>query len=617
MLNRSAILSVGLVLSLSMLGHAADTDAVRIERIVPEQAVVAVSIPNCTDFEAKLRRTPLWALLNTDQMKAYLSEAVGSAADGDSYEAMLEELGLDQSKLVKPEGTIAAAILVETDEETDLKVPAVLAFADFGANADKAQEMFDAVFTKLAEERDVKIEHREIRGRKVRSIELPKPAEAEDDDGGDPMDEMMPNAGELLRRFDTIHFARDGQRYFLASSMLALEDALEVIDGQKLAAPLADNKDFQAAMTQLGQDRDGWAILLTPSVQPLIGPLLAGPGAMVMPYVSQLFGDVRAYGFGLGMDGRDGMVTSTIGMHVPGDKIGLLSLVTGGTPKGDVPAFVGSDTVGFARMNVKFGRLMPLVREVAKGLPPMFAEQIDMGLQQFGPMLDQAFAEMGPEVYVTSTQSEPIGIDSAEYVIAIRSTKADAVKPLFSMVAPAMGLDPQDFLGNTLFADEFAPEAAIGVGGGWTTFGSMESVEQVLRSVGQKGESALAEEKAFRRGVAALPDGDLVGWGYNNLIAAWKSSQHTLKAQISMLADLQKEFGEDAELADSMSRLEKLSNLADRIPPELIEKYVGPGVWSFRGTPDGFIFRQQLLSPDEVVPTPTTVVPKSGAATPN
>lgn len=628
MLTRFATLSIGLGLSASVVVSSwtsawagplamADTEPVKIEQLVSDQAVVIMSIPDFKDFEARLRRTSLWSLFENESVQAYMTEIFKSAGeDGSSLDETLKELGLERDDLVKPEGTIAGAILVERDEETDQMVPVGLNFADFGANADKAQEMFDAVLAKMVRDDGVKIEERDIRGRKVRSLELPSPevdpADAEEDDEMGGMPDDMPDMTEVFSRFSTVHFTRDGTRFFLASSLLALEDALEVIDGQKLEKPLADNKDFQAAMSQLGDDRQGWAVLLTPSIQPLIAPLMAGPGAMVMPYVAQLFGDIRAYGFGLGLDGRDGMANLSIGMHIPGDKIGLMSLITAGTPKGDVPSFVGSDTVGFARMNVRFARVMPLVREIVKGLPPMFAEQIDMSLQQFGPMLDQAFAEMGPEIYVASSQVEPINEDSQRMSVTIRASKPEAVKPMFDMMAPAMGLAPQDFVGNTVYADEFSPEVAVGIGGGWVAFGSLESVEGVLRSVGQKGESALAEEKFFRRGLAALPEGELVGWGYNNMAATWRSSQFTLKSQIDMLKEFGAEMGDESGAMDeSIKSLERLAELSEKITPELIGTYVGPSVWSFRGTTGGFVFRSQVLAPEGVEALTPKVAPKA------
>jgi len=615
-LNRFATCSIGLVASASIVASVcfstpafalADTAPVRIEHLVSDQAVLVMSVPDYKDFEARLRRTSLWSLFETESVQAYMAEIFKSTGeDRPSIDETLKELGLERDDLVKPEGTIAGAILAERDEETDQMIPVGLNFADFGANADKAEEMFDAVITKLTRDDGAKVEEREIRGRKVRSIELPKPeVEEEEEEGMGGMDEEFPGMEEIFSRFNTLHFARDGSRYFLASSLLALEDAFEVIDGQKLEKPLADNKDFQAAMAQLGDDRQGWAVLLTPSIQPLVAPLMAGPGAMVMPYIAQLFGDIRAYGFGLGLDGRDGMANLSIGMHIPGDKVGLMSLITAGKPKGDIPSFVGSDTIGFARMNVRFARIMPLVRDIVKGLPPMFAEQIDMSLQQFGPMLDQAFAEMGPEIYVASSRVEPINEDSQRMSVTIRAAKLESVKPMFDMLAPAMGLAPQDFLGNTVFADEFSPEVAVGVGGGWVALGSLESVEGVLRSVGQKGESALAEEKFFRRGLAALPEGELVGWGYNNMAATWRSSQFSLKSQIAMLKEFGAEMGDDeGPMGESMKSLQTLAELSEKITPELIGTHVGPSVWSFRGTTDGFLFRSQVLAPEGAAVAP-------------
>lgn len=598
---------------------AADGE-IRIERLVPQETVLAASIDNCKDLEARLRRTPLWGLLNTSEAKklwqAFMDDM--NKEGGKSLKDQLAEFGLSEEKLAKPEGTVGMAMFLELDEEKAVKVPAILALADFGENADKAQEMFDAILEKAAKDGGVKIEDRTVRGRKVRSVNIPRPAPADpakpnaeeegDEFGG-------PGFGDLLgpiKQIRTVHLCRDGKRFMASSSLIALEDALEVVDGQKLAAPLAESKDFAGAIKQLGDGTQGWAVLLTGPAQPLFQPLLAGPGAMALPLIGQVFGDIRAYSFGLGVapgsepaaaagaaaattGAFEPMLEETVGIYVPGDKVGLLSLVTDGKPKGDVPAHVGPDTVSFARMSAKFAGVMPLVNKIVKGLPPMFAEQIEMQLQQFGPALEKGLAELGPEVYVATTQQEPLTAESQRTSVAIKCAKPDAVRPLIDLFAPAMGLQPQDFVGQTIYADELSPEA-IGLGTGWLVLGPQLAVEGVLRASGQKDLPLLADDKLFKRSLAALPGGDLVGWGWSNTIAGWKYRQVANKAMLAEMRGLMDDgaMGIGGAVIDDLP----LGKMYETITPELLAKYVGPSVWSLKSINDGFVYRTSMLGPE-------------------
>jgi hypothetical protein len=579
--------------------QAAETGKeLRIERLLPADTVAVIAVDRWSDLEARARRTSLWGLWESKEVQDALAKLykaqTGEAGDDASFDEALEEIGLTREKLVAPQGAVAVGLFLEMNEEIAQKQPQLLAVADFGSDADKAQEMFDAVLASM-ERKGAQIEERDVRGRRVKSIELPEEEEEgeEDEEDDDEMDGFgpLPDPTDLFEHMQTMHFCRDGERFAMSSSLVALEDALEVMDGKKGGGDVLESgADFQAALKQLGDAKQVWAVLLTAPIQPLIAQLGGGEAAMIAPLLGKLVGDIRGYSFGLGIDGKSGMAEQRIGILSPAGKVGLLSLLES-KPRGTLPPHVGPDAVSYGRMNVRFAGLMPLVKDVVKSVPAPIGDQIEMQLEQFIPTLEKAFAEMGPELHVAATIVEPLTAESQHQSVAIRAANPDAVKPVLDLFSPMLGLAPQDFLGNTIWADELSP-MAVGIGGGWVVAGDQRSVEGVLRAAGQKELASLTDDKGFRRAFSIIPDGDLVGWGWQNVVAEYRVGRLQAKAEMEELSEI---LGADA--AAELSE-DPISAALEAITPELIEKHLGPAAWWMQSLSDGFVYTYVLMSPE-------------------
>ncbi len=560
----------------------------RIERIVPGETIFAAGTDSFEKLSAAAQSTPAWKFTETDAVKRLIDRVSKQLdAEGETLDDQLKALGLERDDLVPPKGPVGFAAFLENNEDLAIKQPHWLAVADFGDGADKAQKVLDAVFEKLAKDRSVVIAERTIRNRKVRSMPLPTKPEAEQDDfdffGGMP---------DLTGHIDAIHLCRDGERIFLASSLVALEDAIEAADGKPLDSPLAESRDFQASLAQLGENRQAWAVILTPAMQPLIAPLMAGPAAMAEPFIGDLFGDIRGYSFGVAFENDERQVRQSIGILIPGEKAGLISLLRESKPSKDVPAHVGPDTIGFSRLNVKFAGVMPIVERIVKGLPPMFAEEAEMQLSQMRPMLEKAFGGMGPELYVVQTLEEPITDESMRMSVLIRNPDPATMRPMLDMFGPMMGVEPQDFVGQTIYADEFA-DGAIGLGGGWLVIGDQDSVEGVLRATGQKDLPTVKDEPEFRRGIAALPDAAVVGWGWADTVTAWKGRRYESMQNAKMLL----EFAEMQGIGLGDQGDDPLTKFVEELTPEDVARYIGPSIWWLQATDDGFRMTMIQLAP--------------------
>ena len=226
----------------------------------------------------------------------------------------------------------------------------------------------------------------------------------------------------------------------------------------------------------------------------------------------------------------------------------------------------------------------------------MMQEDIEPQLQMMGPMLEEAFAHLGPEVHVMTTLAEPITMESQAQAVVIRCTKTEAVQPLLDMLAPQSGMTPRDFLGNTIYSDEAVP-AAIGIGGGWLVLGGTELVEQVLRTVGQANMAGLADEGLFRYAMSAMRTNEVVGWGFTNVIANYAYQVESGKEMMKMIEELNREMGVEGDV-DVEQQLGMMARFFDTVTPSFLSKYIGPATWDLVADDSGFVTRFYYLPPE-------------------
>ncbi|MFM1833455.1 MAG: hypothetical protein RLZZ461_1771, partial [Planctomycetota bacterium] len=153
-----------------------------------------------------------------------------------------------------------------------------------------------------------------------------------------------------------------------------------------------------------------------------------------------------------------------------------------------------------------------------------------------------------------------------------------------------------DFLGETIWSSEINGVAAA-VAGNWVVLGQPRGVEQVLRSLGDGGDAhPLAGIVQFNDAVAKLPKGDVVGWGWTDIVSQYAAQRDAMKGMMDMLgAGAFDEFAPvDPAQAD---QLEFAGDLMDSLTPEELANHVGPAVWTFSSDDLGLVYRQWFLNP--------------------
>ncbi len=591
---RSNILAAGIAAALPSTLLLAE-DLVSIVEIAPAGTFLVVGADDidatCKHFEA----TPLAGLLR--------SEAVQEAF-GDQMEEMMESLeeglkdnGLEES-LALP-SAFGLAFYTDLDEETGMSRAFMVGFSEWRDDAEGIAGLMDFLTDEMKKDGEVEFDTKEVRGREVMVVEgLQSEEEEPEEDFGGAM-AMIGDPGDFAPNLDVMYVAREGGRVVFSNDLLGIDDALACMDGDR-DRNLVSTQDWKNTQTQLG-DVDAFLLLRTDPLQELLAPMFMGPLGLVKPMIGEVFGDIRGYGFGASVpaDPSQASMILTASILAPGDKEGLFGLIKESSATGQAPPrVVPGDAMGYGRMNVDFSGLVPLAEQITAAMP-MGGEEMEMAIDQFGPMVEAGLSTMGPAMHVVSTVSRPIEVDSAATTLLIPTSDPEKVQPLLSMFGPGMNLEPRDFLGETLWSNDVDGMAAA-VAGNWVVLGAPRGVEQVLRGLGDGGDGHdLAGVNEFTEAVGRLPDGDAVGWGWTDLVAGYTVQREMMKSMMEMLGG--GGFDEFAPAGGGLDdeQLDVMVDLVDELSPKELARHVGPAVWNFTTDDLGWVYRQWFLAPAE------------------
>lgn len=554
--------------------------------LAPDTTYLVVSADAWNKAVESWEKTGLHALLQIEPLKSLMGEEGASG----SMEKQLKEIGAPAGSATWPDA-FGAAMYTAHNAELDTDEGHMLFYGDWGARADAFSQLVDAGLADAVKKDKWTVETSdEIAGRKVTTITIP---ESEADAK---MREQFGGFGvELAQTSNKFLYLRDGTRFLVCTERAGLEEALEVVDGSR-KSKLPDAKDFQGAMDQLGPQDVSFALLTGPMQK-----LLAGEGmgmlAMMQPMMQPLLGDVHAWAGGLRVNGGSGQVELTAAALVPGQKVGLWSLLGPSVPVDPPPPLIGQEAISYSRMNVQFKEFMNLVHTVAANVPEI-GEQLDPWLINFGPAVSKGLEAMGPGVWNMSQVRQPISPESMQSATIIACSNPKAVVPMFTQFGAPLGLEPRDVDGNTIFSSPMAP-TAMGVANGYMAIGDPKQVEQAMRAVGQKDLPSVSENVAFKRAAGAVGSASVLGWGYSDWVATWAYEREMIKLKRDEVGNVQGalERADDGPWADRVG-FELPDDSADKLAalePSTLAKYIGPMVWTCTSSDKGTVLRMWLM----------------------
>lgn len=268
------------------------------------------------------------------------------------------------------------------------------------------------------------------------------------------------------------------------------------------------------------------------------------------------------------------------------------------------PTLLGDDAVIYQRMNVRFSGIMAMIEDIVASLPENEADVIAPMLQQYGPGMTKAFTSIGPEVFTVGRKA-PEGVEGMKNFTAIRCTDEKTTNALLATMLPSMGMMPRDFQGQIVYGGE-GLGSEIGLGGGALVMGAEAAVEQALRSASDPAMKSLGENPLYRKCLASLAPGEIVGWGYADVPILLDQNRKAVLA-------LDERFESDADDGDdedgnSMGVLvptpfinESMKPALEKIDLAMLNRYFGPLVWDIRSQAKGLQMRAVWLKAVEAV----------------
>lgn len=585
------MLLISMMVSMVVAETSVANDAsIDFAQLAPANSVIVASTDDLSGLLDQLKATPLGGLLELEPIKQAFEDSLESplaALRGDA-----EDNGGDLGALMEPT-SLGFALFTSLDEETGQLLPFILSAAGYGRNADAAWEALQGALQRGQAEGRLEIDSRDVRGREAMVSIVIDSGEEEEVEFDNELLMMLGDTSTLIPNTDTMYFVRDKSRILVSNDIVALDDALAAIDGDG-GDSAADMDDYAAVQGMLGTS-DATAVLRFGPLGELLSPILMGPLGMIMPAIDETFGSIEAFGVSLAIAADP----SAIGMaevrgvvYAPGAKTGLMGLLTESEPIDLTPSkAIPFDAISFSRINIAFKNLIPLARNIAASIP-MGGQEIDGMLDMYEPMLKPALDTLGPALVQFTTIRRPIAIDSTSNVMMIAAEQTDRVQPLLATIGPAMGLQPRDFNGETVWSDEMQA-MAFAVSGNGLLFGDHRGIEQVIRGQGGGGES-IGENPAFRAAARRLEDEEVVGWGWTDLVAQFEVQKEIFENFGNVQGGFD-EFGPAEGINPAV--FDDLSGVMEEISAEDFARYLGPLLWSLTATDEGWTQRLWLLPP--------------------
>jgi len=610
-----------------------------IEDIAPKDSFLVVSVPEWPAAKAAFNRSAMGQLWLDKAMKDWVAAMWKEFRDdaGPEGSQMIDDLLERVEDLGEPTGSIGGAWVLEAnakDEAAGADAPPgmishMLLMADFGEGAAKVEAEIIEFLEEESRKDRLTLTPVTVAGIDAHEIELKLDLDdavidPEDDFGMDQFGDFggadVPGFTDLLTGGGEgpikLFIARSGGAIVVASKRDGLEHALDRLAGAN-RPHLAESDDWNAAVAQHPRNRQAVAaVFVNDSVRELVRG--AGSGLSdVLPLPLDEMGlgidkilaalglaPVKAISLGLKLDaevGPDVAVEQTIGILLP-DKKGLFTLLDGEGAAFDPPAWIGADVAGVGRFNLRFERIVPLLEEIVKTLPPDLQGLVSGGVQFVKGSFGSALESMGPELYLVDTLSKPFTAQSSARVVAIKVRDELTVANAVSGIAAQTGMDSRDFQGAQIYDD---PDAsfALGLGFGWLFVGEPAGVENAMRRASNPGEAgeSLAASDRFRRAVSAT---SAAGHG---LVQSWTDDHQSLDYSMwsarNPLAVMRAEWeglgldpAEVDEILEGMT-IEAPEWMKDMPPADLFKRYMDSSAFSLRSTPDGFRGAYIMLPP--------------------
>ncbi|MBC8201086.1 MAG: hypothetical protein H8E86_03490 [Planctomycetes bacterium] len=385
----------------------------------------------------------------------------------------------------------------------------------------------------------------------------------------------------------------------------AFASLFSLIDGEELEDTLEENEQYIELMNRCGTDGDlHGAVLLTNLADTFVQMDTSGMGMMILPMLKSIIGDIDGFAQAVSLSpSEDTILSGKYAILMGEGRNGFMSLIGSNSPKVDIPAFVGEDTISYTQTQVKYDEIAPLVQEITTANPllsmqmnPQLIDQLQAGITMFTSTL-------GTETHVISSGSLPYSYDNYGHLIAVECVQEEQLSNALGMMLPTMGATPRDFLGNQIFTVELGSSMmipmpinlsfSIAVGGGYAFFGNSNSVENALRSIANPKENK--SNHGRHRTATIRYNGDVSGWGYGDPLTSLMIQTEMAKDLNDAMFARMEEF--DPEMAEEMRADAEGANAIQDAIVKSMSLFLGPMSWNMSTDDTGFTSEIIMVKP--------------------
>ena len=387
----------------------------------------------------------------------------------------------------------------------------------------------------------------------------------------------------------------------------AFASVFSALDGDAVDDSLATNDDYIELMSRCGSEGDlHGVLLLTNLADTFIQMDTSGMGMMILPTLKAAIGDIDGFAEKVSLSPSEGVLLKGKYSMLMGDgRNGVMALIGSDSPSSDIPSFVGEDTISYSQARVNYDKIIPWVNQLIAASPMLAMQTNPQMLEEMEAGIGVFTSTLGSETHVISTGSLPYSAESYGHLVAIECINEEQLSNVLGMMLPSMGATPADFLGNQIFTMDLGSSMmvsmgmnlsfSIAVGGGYALVGSSNSVENALRTIANpKGSNSNHGSNAS----ADLLDSNTVsGWGYGDPLKSLEiqtaRAQETNDAMFARMEEFDPEMAEEMR-ADAT----KGATLQNAIVKSM-SLFLGPMSWNMSADENGFTAEFIMVKPNQ------------------
>ncbi len=571
---------------------------VTIEQVLPENTIAFASVENVSELVVQLQKMGVCDMVCDMAQSAFATESMS----GESCSIMsacpdLEACLKGEGEFSLPTGQAGWGLYPVVDFETGTVGLGMLAMLEVGES--NMAKMMQGAFDGHAKANDVEIETVDISGRQIYVVQ----SNIQQAQG------QLPIAVDLSSLSQMYFASTDGYMLF-GTDPEGFSNLFSALDGDPIDDSLATNEIYDELMARCGSDGDAKAgVVLTNLADTLMQMDTSGMGMMVLPMVKSLLGDWDGLAETVALSPSDDvLLTGKYALVMQDGRNGIMGLLGDDAPTGDIPSFVGDDTISYMQSNVDFSKVLPLLKDVVAGNPmlayqmnPQMMEQVEAGLSMY-------LSTLGSETHFMTSGTAPFSFDQIGYMAAVECVNEEALSNVLGMMMPAMGASPTDFLGNQIFTIDVGAgmmmpmpmdlSFSIAVGGGYVFVGSQHSVENALRAIANPKDAK--SNHGLSPATSMVDHADVSSWGYGDMAKSMEMQIAMNKSMVSMNEEMLAQVEEfDPEMAAEMrADAEQSLILQDAILNAMANMF-GPMAWSMHADDTGFSAEVIMLKSDK------------------